>query len=130
MSDELIKRVKEKEMENENGDNGFFERKNFTAETYYPSDSHNYKDSRRGLIMNLKGKLNFGTDEYALHVQYDINPKYNWSLYESMFVSLCDVDKIDWYLEGPGKSKIDNDRFFVSKGKSASTLKHELQKII
>ena len=131
MSDELIKKVKEKEMENENGDNGFFERKNFTAETYYPSEDFAInKNTRRSLIMKLEGKLHFGTDEYVLHVQYDINPKQDWPLYESMFVSLCDVDKIDWYLEGPGKSKIDNDRFFVSKGKSSSTLKYELQRII
>lgn len=130
MSEELIKRVKEKEMENENGDNGFFERKNFTAEIYYPSDSHNYKGTHKNLIMKFVGKLNFGTDEYKLHVQYNINPEHNWPLYEGLFVSLCDVDAIDWYLEGPGKSKIDNDRFFASKGKTACTLKYELQKII
>lgn len=130
MSKELIKRVKEKEMENENGDNGFFERKNFTVEIYYPLGQHNCKDTYRSLIMNLVGKLNFGTDEYKLHIQYNINPEHNWPLYEGLFVSLCDVDTIDWYLEGPGKSKIDNDRFFASKGKTASTLKYELQRII
>lgn len=131
MSEELIKRVKENEMKNEKGSDEFFERKNFTTEIYYPSeDSLNNKNTCRSLIMNIKGKLNFGTDDYELHVQYDINPRHLWSLYESMFVSLCDVDKIDWYLEGPGKSKIDNDRFFVSKGKAASTLKYELQRII
>lgn len=130
MSKELIKRVKEKEMENENSDNGFFERKNFTVEIYYPLGQHNCKDTYRSLIMNLVGKLNFGTDEYKLHIQYNINPEHNWPLYEGLFVSLCDVDTIDWYLEGPGKSKIDNDRFFASKGKTASTLKYELQRII
>ena len=130
MSNDLIVKVKEKEMENENNGNEFFERKNFTVETYYPLSCHRYKDTRRSLIMKLKGKLNFGTDEYALHVQYDINPKHDWSLYENSFVTLCNVDAIDWSLEGPGKSKIDNDRFFASKGKTANTLKYELQKII
>lgn len=130
MSNDLIAKVKEKEMENENSDNEFFERKNFTVETYYPLSCHRYKDTRRSLIMKLKGKLNFGTDEYVLHVQYDINPKHDWSLYENSFVTLCNVDAIDWSLEGPGKSKIDNDRFFASKGKTANTLKYELQKII
>lgn len=130
MSNDLIVKVKEKEMENENSSNEFFERKNFTVETYYPLSCHRYKDTRRSLIMKLKGKLNFGTDEYVLHVQYDINPKHDWSLYENSFVTLCNVDTIDWSLEGPGKSKIDNDRFFASKGKTANTLKYELQKII
>lgn len=130
MSNNLIVKVKEKEMENENNGNEFFERKNFTVETYYPLSCHRYKDTRRSLIMKLKGKLNFGTDEYVLHVQYDINPKHDWSLYENSFVTLCNVDTIDWSLEGPGKSKIDNDRFFASKGKTANTLKYELQKII
>lgn len=130
MSNDLIAKVKEKEMENENSSNEFFERKNFTAETYYPLSCHSYKDTRRSLIMKLKGKLNFGTDEYVLHVQYDINPKHDWSLYENSFVTLCNVDAIDWSLKGPGKSKIDNDRFFASKGKTANTLKYELQKII
>lgn len=130
MSNDLIAKVKEKEMENENSSNEFFERKNFTVETYYPLSFHRYKDTRRSLIMKLKGKLNFGTDEYALHVQYDINPKHDWSLYENSFVTLCNVDAIDWSLEGPGKSKIDNDRFFASNGKTANTLKYELQKII
>ena len=130
MSNDLIAKVKEKEMENENNGNEFFERKNFTVETYYPLSCHRYKDTRRSLIMKLKGKLNFGTDEYVLHVQYDINPKHDWSLYENSFVTLCNVDAIDWSLEGPGKSKIDNDRFFASKGKTANTLKYELQKII
>lgn len=130
MSNDLIAKVKEKEMENENSSNEFFERKNFTVETYYPLSFHRYKDTRRSLIMKLKGKLNFGTDEYALHVQYDINPKHDWSLYENSFVTLCNADAIDWYLEGPGKSKIDNDRFFASNGKTANTLKYELQKII
>ena len=130
MSNDLIVKVKEKEMENENNGNEFFERKNFTVETYYPLSCHRYKDTRRSLIMKLKGKLNFGTDEYVLHVQYDINPKHDWSLYENSFVTLCNVDAIDWSLEGPGKSKIDNDRFFASKGKTANTLKYELQKII
>lgn len=130
MSNDLIAKVKEKEMENENSSNEFFERKNFTAETYYPLSCHSYKDTRRSLIMKLKGKLNFGTDEYVLHVQYDINSKHNWSLYENSFVTLCNVDAIDWSLKGPGKSKIDNDRFFASKGKTANTLKYELQKII
>lgn len=130
MSNDLIAKVKEKEMENENSDNEFFERKNFTVETYYPLSCHRYKDTRRSLIMKLKGKLNFGTDEYVLHVQYNINPKHDWSLYENSFVTLCNVDAIDWSLEGPGKSKIDNDRFFASNGKTANTLKYELQKII
>lgn len=130
MSNDLIAKVKEKEMENENSSNEFFERKNFTAETYYPLSCHSYKDTRRSLIMKLKGKLNFGTDEYVLHVQYDINSKHDWSLYENSFVTLCNVDAIDWSLKGPGKSKIDNDRFFASKGKTANTLKYELQKII
>lgn len=130
MSNDLITKVKEKEMENENSSNEFFERKNFTVETYYPLSCHRYKGTRRSLIMKLKGKLNFGTDEYVLHVQYDINPKHDWSLYENSFVTLCNVDAIDWSLEGPGKSKIDNDRFFASKGKTANTLKYELQKII
>ncbi len=130
MSKELVKRVKESEMESEKSDGVFFKRKNFTSEIYYPLGSLDEKSTRRRLIMNLKGKLNFGTDEYELHVQYDINPRHDWSLYESMFVSLCDVDAIDWYLEGPGKSKIDNDRFLASKGKTASTLKYELQRII
>lgn len=130
MSNDLIAKVKEKEMENENSGNEFFERKNFTVETYYPLSCHRYKGTRRSLIMKLKGKLNFGTDEYVLHVQYDINPKHDWSLYENSFVTLCNVDAIDWSLEGPGKSKIDNDRFFASKGKTANTLKYELQKII
>lgn len=130
MSNDLIAKVKEKEMENENSDNEFFERKNFTVETYYPLSCHRYKDTRRSLIMKLKGKLNFGTDEYVLHVQYDINPKHDWSLYENSFVTLCNVDAIDWSLKGPRKSKIDNDRFFASKGKTANTLKYELQKII
>lgn len=130
MSNDLIAKVKEKEMENENSSNEFFERKNFTVETYYPLSFHRYKDTHRSLIMKLKGKLNFGTDEYALHVQYDINPKHDWSLYENSFVTLCNADAIDWYLEGPGKSKIDNDRFFASNGKTANTLKYELQKII
>lgn len=130
MSNDLITKVKEKEMENENSSNEFFERKNFTVETYYPLSCHRYKDTRRSLIMKLKGKLNFGTDEYVLHVQYNINPKHDWSLYENSFVTLCNVDAIDWSLEGPGKSKIDNDRFFASKGKTANTLKYELQKII
>lgn len=130
MSNDLIAKVKEKEMENENSSNEFFERKNFTAEAYYPLSCHSYKDTRRSLIMKLKGKLNFGTDEYVLHVQYDINSKHDWSLYENSFVTLCNVDAIDWSLKGPGKSKIDNDRFFASKGKTANTLKYELQKII
>lgn len=130
MSNDLIAKVKEKEMENENSGNEFFERKNFTVETYYPLSCHRYKDTRRSLIMKLKGKLNFGTDEYVLHVQYNINLKHDWSLYENSFVTLCNVDAIDWSLEGPGKSKIDNDRFFASKGKTANTLKYELQKII
>lgn len=130
MSNDLIAKVKEKEMENENSSNEFFERKNFTVETYYPLSFHRYKDTRRSLIMKLKGKLNFGTDEYVLHVQYDINSKHDWSLYENSFVTLCNVDAIDWSLEGPGKSKIDNDRFFASNGKTANTLKYELQKII
>lgn len=130
MSNDLIAKVKEKEMENENSSNEFFERKNFTVETYYPLSCHRYKDTRRSLIMKLKGKLNFGTDEYVLHVQYNINPKHDWPLYENSFVTLCNVDAIDWSLEGPGKSKIDNDRFFASKGKTANTLKYELQKII
>lgn len=130
MSNDLITKVKEKEMENENSSNEFFERKNFTVETYYPLSCHRYKGTRRSLIMKLKGKLNFGTDEYVLHAQYDINPKHDWSLYENSFVTLCNVDTIDWSLEGPGKSKIDNDRFFASKGKTANTLKYELQKII
>lgn len=130
MSNDLIAKVKEKEMENENSSYEFFERKNFTVETYYPLSFHRYKDTRRSLIMKLKGKLNFGTDEYALHVQYDINPKHDWSLYENSFVTLCNADAIDWYLEGPGKSKIDNDRFFASNGKTAISLKYELQKII
>lgn len=130
MSNDLIAKVKEKEMENENSSNEFFERKNFTAETYYPLSCHSYKDTRRSLIMKLKGKLNFGTDEYVLHVQYDINSKHDWSLYENSFVTLCNVDAIDWSLKGPGKSKIDNDRFFASKGKTANTLKYELQRII
>lgn len=130
MSNDLIAKVKKKEMENENSNNEFFEKKNFTIETYYPLSCHRYKDTRRSLIMKLKGKLNFGTDEYVLHVQYNINPKHDWSLYENSFVTLCNVDAIDWSLEGPGKSKIDNDRFFASKGKTANTLKYELQKII
>lgn len=130
MSNDLITKVKEKEMENENSSNEFFERKNFTVETYYPLSCHRYKDTRRNLIMKLKGKLNFGTDEYVLHAQYDINPKHDWSLYENSFVTLCNVDTIDWSLERPRKSKIDNDRFFASKGKTANTLKYELQKII
>lgn len=130
MSNDLITKVKEKEMENENSSNEFFERKNFTVETYYPLSCYRYKGTRRSLIMKLKGKLNFGTDEYVLHVQYDINPKHDWSLYENSFVTLCNVDTIDWSLEGPRKSKIDNDRFFASKGKTANTLKYELQKII
>lgn len=130
MSNDLIAKVKEKEMENENSSNEFFERKNFTVETYYPLSCHRYKDTRRSLIMKLKGKLNFGTDEYVLHVQYCINPKHDWSLYENSFVTPCNADAIDWYLEGPGKSKIDNDRLFTSKGKTAITLKYELQKII
>lgn len=117
-------------MENENSSNEFFERKNFTVETYYPLSFHRYKNTRRSLVMKLKGKLNFGTDEYVLYVQYDINPKHDWSLYENSLVTLCNVDAIDWSLEGPGKSKIDNDRFFASKGKTANTLKYELQKII
>lgn len=130
MSNDLIAKVKEKEMENENSGNEFFERKNFTVETYYPLSCYRYKDTRKSLIMKLKGKLNFGTDEYVLHVQYNINPKHDWSLYENSFVTLCNVDAIDWSLEGPGKSKIDNDRFFASKDKTANTLKYELQKII
>lgn len=130
MSNDLIAKVKEKEMENENSSNEFFERKNFTVETYYPLSCHRYKGTRRSLIMKLKGKLNFGTDEYVLHAQYDINPKHDWSLYENSFVTLCNVDAIDWSLEGPRKSKIDNDRLFASKGKTANTLKYELQKII
>lgn len=131
MSEELIKRVKENEMKSENDSNAFFERKNFTTEIYYPlEDSVNKKNTCRRVIMNVEGKLNLGTDSYELHIKYDINPRHLWPLYESMFVSLCDVDKVDWYLEGPGKSKIDNDRFFVSKGKAASTLKYELQRII
>lgn len=74
MSNDLITKVKEKEMENENSSNEFFESKNFTVETYYPLSCHKYKGTRRSLIMKLKSKLNFGTDEYALHVQYDLKP--------------------------------------------------------
>lgn len=129
MSNSLIAEVEKKEKEMEKGGNEFFERKNFTVEIYYPADGGRY-GTHRSLIMNLEGKLNFGTDEYKLHVQYNINPEHNWPLYEGLFVSLCDADAIDWYLEGPGKSKIDNDRFFASKGKTAVSLKYELQKII